>query len=169
MNNKRKINRVFMNTVAAGVLAGAGVVAGPAGVARAEECPSPGSGGQNIPLHVPQGGGGGGAAVGEASAAMTHEAQNSGAYVAAQVCAVQNSNPGKNVMIIQHETYDGPVNLTGVTKDYDISIANNGFDVFVFDSGSFTNGGDMGYENWAWSGTNWTRSEDKRTVTFNAP
>ncbi|MBD2055316.1 hypothetical protein H6F88_04630 [Oculatella sp. FACHB-28] len=105
--------------------------------------------------------------MGDAAARLTHEAQNSGDYVKAHLCEVSARNPGKNVMIIQHETYDGPDNLTGVTEDYDIEIGGNGFDVFVFDTGSFTNDGDMGYENWAWSGVGWTRSEDMRTVTFN--
>ncbi len=155
-----------MKTIAAAVLTSAAVLAGPA-VAHAQNCSSPASEGNNIPLAP--GRGSGGAAVGEGGAKVTHERQNSGDYVAAQVCAVSAKNPGKNIMIIQHETYDGPDNLTGVTQDYDIEIAGNGFDVFAFDTGSFTNDGDLGYQNWAWSGVGWTRSEDKRTVTFSAP
>jgi hypothetical protein len=39
----------------------------------------------------------------------------------------------------------------------------------VFKTGSFTNDGDLGMNNWGWVGKNWVQSEDKHTVTFNAP
>jgi hypothetical protein len=165
MNNK------IVRVLSAAVLTSAAVLAGPA-VAHAQDCPSVGVRGEGIPLTGPANdgrgmpsGGAGGIAVGEASATLTDESQNSGDHVEAQVCAQGKAHPDKNVMIIQQETYDGPVDLTGVVVDFDWTLAGNTFDVFVFDTGTFTNTGDQGWENWGFSGT-FTRSEDGRTVTF---
>lgn len=160
-SQEKNLSKLLRISGLATLLVGTSILAGPA-VAHAQDCPSPG---QPRVFLRPSGG----AIVGNSIARLTHERQHSGDYVKAYLCEAAAANPGKNIMIIQHETYDGPDNLTGVTQDYDIEIGGNGFDVFAFDTGSFTNKGDMGYQNWAWSGTGWTRSEDKRTVTFSTP
>ena len=173
-SQEKNLSKLLRISGLATLLVGTSILAGPA-VAYAQDCLLPGSEGKNILIHIrPEsklyaGSGSSGVKMGEVFAILAREKQNSEEYVKAALCVASARNPGKNIMIIQHETYKGPENLTGVTEDYDIDIGGNGFDVFAFDTGSFTNHGDMGYQNWAWSGTGWTRSEDKRTVTFSAP
>lgn len=82
------------------------------------------------------------------------------------VSTLAEENPGYDVMVIQQETYSGPTDISGVKYSSTVDFGTNTFDVWVFKSGSFTNEGDMGWDNWGWSGSNWTRSEDQRTVTF---
>lgn len=107
-----------------------------------------------------------GADAGNAIANTIEDVQNADENVEALVGMLAQANPACNVMVIQQETYDGPQGITGVKGEGStVVFGTNTFDVWVFDSGTFTNTGDMGYDNWGWSGT-WTRSEDLRTVTF---
>lgn len=150
----------IMKTVVAVTLSGAALLGGSA-AANAQD------GGTNIPLHPGQLGGSGGAAVGEAAAAATNERQNSDIIVKERLDSAVARHPGKNVMIIQQETHKGVKDVIGIVENTPVTIGGNTFDLVVFDTGSFTNDGDMGVENWAWAG-NFTRSEDQRTVTFTA-
>ena len=107
-----------------------------------------------------------GADVGNAIGNVIEDVENADANVKALVGRLAEANPACNVMVIQQETYDGPVGITGVKGEGStVVFGTNTFDVWVFDSGAFTNTGDMGWDNWGWSG-NFTRSEDQRTVTF---
>lgn len=155
----------ILRTAAVAVLSSAAALAGPA-VAHAQDDPC------SVSVDLPKdnitlspGPGSSGQAVGEAISASLIESAESDDIVKAWVCQLTAEHPGKNVMVIQQETYDGPDGLTGVTADFDAAIAGNDFDVFVFDTGSFTNDGDLGWVNWGFGGT-FTRSEDQRTVTF---
>lgn len=112
-----------------------------------------------------QGRGRGGADVGNAIANSIEDAENADENVKALVGRLAQENPACNVMVIQQETYDEPQGISGVKSESTVVFGTNTFDVWVFDSGAFTNDGDMSYENWGWSGS-WDRSEDDRTVTF---
>lgn len=108
-----------------------------------------------------------GADAGNAIANTIEDVENADENVKALVGMLAEANPACNVMVIQQETYDEPEGITGVKEQErpTVVFGTNTFDVWVFDSGTFTNDGDMGWDNWGWSGT-WTRSEDLRTVTF---
>lgn len=106
-----------------------------------------------------------GADVGNAIANAIEDVENADENVKALVSRLAQENPACNVMVIQQETYDGPEGISGVKSESTVVFGTNTFDVWVFDSGTFTNTGDMGYDNWGWSGV-FTRSEDLRTVTF---
>lgn len=106
-----------------------------------------------------------GADVGNAIANAIEDVENADENVKALVSRLAQENPACNVMVIQQETYDGPQGISGVKSESTVQFGTNTFDVWVFDSGTFTNTGDMGYDNWGWSGV-FTRSEDLRTVTF---
>ena len=106
-----------------------------------------------------------GADVGNAIANAIEDVENADENVKALVGRLAQANPACNVMVIQQETYGEPVDISGVKEQSTVVFGTNTFDVWVFDSGTFTNDGDMGWDNWGWSGT-WTRSEDQRTVTF---
>ena len=113
-----------------------------------------------------QGRGSGGADVGNAIANSIEDVQNADENVKALVSRLAQANPSCNVMVIQQETYDGrPQDISDVKSESTVVFGTNRFDVFVFGSGTFTNKGDMGYDNWSWSGV-FTRSEDLRTVAF---
>lgn len=107
-----------------------------------------------------------GADVGNAIANVIEDVQKADENVKALVSRLAQASPACNVMVIQQETYNGrPQDISGVKSESTVVFGTNRFDVFVFDSGTFTNKGDMGYDNWGWSGV-FTRSEDQRTVTF---
>ncbi|MGB3634727.1 MAG: S1 family peptidase [Rubrobacteraceae bacterium] len=101
------------------------------------------------------------------------ESKNSGEVAKGVVEELKKQYPEHNVMLIQQETYDrdkAEETLEGVVfgpEDKSIQIADNAWDVWVFESGTFTNTGDLGYENWAFSG-NFERTPDDsgNTVKF---
>ena len=53
-----------------------------------------------------------------------------------------------------------------MVNNFDIGIGTNSWDVWVFQSGTFTNEGDLGYKNWVFSNTGIRSGEDGETVTF---
>ncbi|KAL8874749.1 MAG: hypothetical protein Q9192_009150 [Flavoplaca navasiana] len=103
-----------------------------------------------------------------------HEPWGSTEYAKELMERLRERYPGENVMVIQQETYDEPENLQGTVETFPIAgqFNENPWDVWVGDSGTFTNTGDLGYKNWNFAG-NYDRTDedgnpkkDGNTVTF---
>lgn len=81
-----------------------------------------------------------------------------------------NKPAGCNVMIIQQETYEGePDESSGfLRKEASNFGSTNTFDIYIFDTATFTNIGDGGFNNWAWVGNVLERTDvdGDDTVTF---
>lgn len=82
------------------------------------------------------------------------------------VSELREQYPGYNVMVIQQETYGEPQNIVGVVENYQTGFGTNTWDVWVFESGTFTNDGDLGYNNWVFAGIFERSGDDGETVTF---
>ena len=79
---------------------------------------------------------------------------------------------GFSVIAIQQETYSRSPDISGiqyVNVGNTFGTSDNKWDVYIFQSGTFTNTGDLGFENWVWVGYVASRSDDGRTVTFDSP
>ena len=105
------------------------------------------------------------------------DSSSSGSELARKLqSGLSDLHPGYNVMLIQQETYDedkAKETLEGVVFKSTAGIlpgpfspAVNTWDVWVFESGTFTNEGDLGYDNWVFSGNFERSGEDGETVTF---
>ena len=94
------------------------------------------------------------------------ESQNTDKVAEELRTKVSEQYPGYNVMVIQEETYDEPENIQGVQTNFTETIGGNVWDVWVFESGTFTNEGDLGYNNWVFSGNFELSGDDGETVTF---
>ena len=98
---------------------------------------------------------------------LASEVSNSAEIIQCAVGVYAKEYPDYNIMFIQQETYGGPEFINGVEERGTITVGTNVFDIWVFDTGQFTNDGDLGYANWCWDGDDWTRSDAQdRTVTF---
>ena len=71
-------------------------------------------------------------------------------------------------MVIQQETYGEPENIEGVVENYKTGFGDNTWDAWVFRSGTFINDGNLGFDNWAFSG-NFTRSGERENIATFAP
>lgn len=89
------------------------------------------------------------------------------AYTQSTVQELRNKYPDKNVVVFhnQESTYDF-VNGEHYHHEVDLrrSLGTYGFEIWVFDSGTFHLAGDGGHMNWSFAGT-FVRESDK-DVTF---
>lgn len=92
-------------------------------------------------------------------------AQHRGEYVHNFVRKYSKCYPDYNVLVIQEDTPKS-FSVQGISTVDKVKVPPKDYKVFVFKTGEVTNKGDLGWANWGWSGKNWDRSNNNKTVTF---
>lgn len=85
------------------------------------------------------------------------------------VTSLRNTYPNKNV-IVYHDQDSQTNFVNGVHSHQELNLPDGpetqGYEIYVFDSGTFTLAGDGGYLNWCFAG-DYDRDGESTTVTFN--
>jgi len=144
---------------------------GGAGLASAQDITTGGNTGQTCDPDVTQPstvdkwpGVKGTSAMGLLTGDLITQAQHSGEIVQTWVDSYASCYPGYNIMVIQDDT-PKDWHADGIVAQDNVEVATHSFSVYAFKTGTFTNHGDLGWQNWGFHG-NFDRTDDGHTVNF---